>query len=185
MASAKSKVLCLREKDNVAIASEPLEPGDGIGEGGLICREEVPAGHKVAIRHIPVSEPIWKYSQIIGFASRAIEPGNHVHTHNMEMGDFARDYAFGADARPSKRVTDAQQVTFEGIVRKDGRVGTRNYIGVLATVNCSTSVARFVADSVTGEIVAEFPNIDGVVPLGHGTGCCLLPDGEAFVYLQR
>jgi len=103
----------------------------------------------------------------------------------MEMGDFVRDYAIGEDARPPELLSEGDQATFEGIIRADGRVATRNYIGVLATVNCSASVARFIADAFTSHTLAEFPNVDGVVSLGHGSGCGMVFDGEGFHLLQR
>ena len=79
----------------------------------------------------------------------------------------------------------AEPATFEGIVRADGRVATRNYLGVLTTVNCSASAARFIAEQFRGGACAEFPNIDGVVALGHGTGCGMGIDGEPMNLLRR
>lgn len=177
--------ICLSPEDNVEVALTDLTPGDLIAKGTLICQEHVPAGHKVAIQRINARSPVRKYGQIIGFASTDLEPGDYVHTHNMEMGDFARDYAIGSDARPAQFFSENEEVMFDGIIRADGRVATRNYIGVLATVNCSASVAHFIAHAVTEEILAEFPNVDGVVSLGHGSGCGMVSDGEGFTLLQR
>lgn len=101
------------------------------------------------------------------------------------MGDFSRDHAIGVDARPVRMVPDEARASFQGIMRNDGGVGTRNYIGVLPTCNCSASVARFIADSFTREIMAGFPNVDGVLSLTHGTGCGMIPEGEGFTLLQR
>jgi len=133
----------------------------------------IPPGHKVATRAIGKGAAVKRYDQIIGFASRDIGPGEHVHLHNLAMGAFDRDYAFGADAKPTEYFHPA--ATFNGIVRRggpnDGRIATRNYIGILSTVNCSATVARGIADWFTRERLATFPNVDGVVALTHGSGC--------------
>ena len=185
MTKKKRMTICLSPEDNVEVALTDLAPGDLIANGTLICQEHVPAGHKVAIQNINIGSAIRKYGQVIGFASTDLEPGDYVHTHNMEMGDFARDYAIGSDARPTQFFSENEQVMFDGIIRADGRVATRNYIGVLATVNCSASVAHFIAHAFTEEILAEFPNVEGVVSLGHGGGCGMVLDGEGFNLLQR
>jgi altronate hydrolase len=147
----------------------------------------VPAGHKVAVRAIRAGEAVKRYGQIIGFASRDIQPGEHVHTHNLAMGEFARDYAWCADAKPTEPA--AAPATFDGIVRADGRVATRNYIGILTSVNCSATVARAIADrfrrDIFPEALAAYPNVDGVVALTHGVGCAVDTEGEALALLQR
>ncbi|MBW2203538.1 MAG: altronate dehydratase [Deltaproteobacteria bacterium] len=155
-----------------------------MGNEVVVRGNSVPAGHKVAFKRINAEEPVKKYGQIIGFASTAIEPGDHVHTHNLKMADFSRDHAIGVDARPVRMMPEEDRASFQGIVRNDGRVGTRNYIGVLPTVNCSASVARFIADSFTREIMTGFANVDGVLSLTHGTGCGM-SEGEGFSLLQR
>ena len=125
-------------------------------------------------------EAMRRYGQIIGFASAAIAPGQHVHVHNCEMGDFAKDYAYGVDARPTEYFDPP--ATFQGIRRPDGKVATRNYIGILTSVNCSAHVAGVVADMFrrnpfTGDDpLADFPNVDGVVALTHKTGCGMTQD---------
>ena len=128
-----------------------------------------------------------RYNQIIGFAKRPIAAGEHVHLHNLAMGEFARDYAFGVDAKPTQYV--AAPATFQGIVRADGtnkgRVATRNYIGILSTVNCSATVAHGIADAFKGEALAQFPNVDGVVALTHGSGCGMDVQGESMQVLRR
>ena len=185
MAKIKPITICLNDQDNVAVALINLTPGTAIGPDCIVCKAHVPAGHKVAIHKIKAHDEVRKYGQIIGFASKDIQPGDHVHTHNMGMGDFIRDYSIGADARITEIISKEKQTTFNGIIRKDGRVATRNYIGVFSTVNCSASVARFIAESFPRESLAEFPNVDGVVSIGHGTGCAMVPDGDGFVLLQR
>jgi altronate hydrolase len=128
-----------------------------------------------------------RYGQIIGFASRPIRCGEHVHTHNLSMGDFERDYAFGVDVHDTPRA--AQPATFMGIRRADGRIATRNYIGILTSVNCSATVARAIADhfrrDIHPEALAAFPNVDGVVALTHGQGCALASEGEPITVLRR
>ena len=137
--------------------------------------ERIPAGHKVAVRAHREGEPIRRYGQIIGFATMPIEPGRHVHVQNCAMGDFAKDYGFGEDAKTTDMIDPP--ATFQGIRRPGGRVATRNYIGILTSVNCSAHVAGLVADvfrrnPFTGDDpLAEFPNVDGVVALTHKTGC--------------
>ena len=185
MTETKSASVFLNPEDHVVVALKEHPAGTEIGQAGVVCHEDVPAGHKVAVRKINAGDAVRKYGQTIGFASKDIEPGEHVHTHNVVMGDFARDYAIGTEVRPTQYVKDEERATFEGIVRADGRVATRNYMGVLPTVNCSASVTRFIADAVTEEILSEYPNVDGVVALGHGSGCGMGADEEGFYLLQR
>lgn len=150
---------------------------------GIEVAERIPAGHKLALRVIPQGEPIRKYNQIIGFASQSIPAGTHVHSHNTEMRPFERDYAFGVDKKEDDPV--ATPATFAGYLRADGRVGTRNYLAVLSSVNCSATVARYIADSFRDEDVkAEFPNVDGVVSLTHSTGCGQSIKGEGLTLLR-
>jgi altronate hydrolase len=158
----------LHPDDDVLIARAQLVSGTTIE--GLTVRGLVPPGHKVAVRAIAQGAPVRRYNQIIGFASKAIAPGEHVHTHNLDMGPeqgaFARDYAYGADVKPEPAKREA---TFMGIKRADGRVATRNYIGILSTVNCSATAARAIADHFSRRTnpsaLAAFPNVDGVVAL--------------------
>ncbi len=173
----------LSQADNVVVARADLLPNTALAEENVTCRGHVPAGHKVATAPIAKGAPVRKYNQIIGFATSDIAAGEHVHTHNLAMGNFDRDYAFCADARPIEPVSES--ATFEGIVRPDGRVATRNYLGVLTTVNCSATAAKLIADQFRGSALADFPNVDGVVALGHGTGCGMASEGEAMDLLRR
>lgn len=183
--SAALAVIRLNPLDDVLIARQPLTEGLELEEGIRVLAA-IPAGHKVAARAIASGQPVRRYGQIIGFASQAIAAGEHVHVHNLAMGDFARDYAFGVDA---KGVTAPTGDSFMGIVRGDGRVATRNYIGILTSVNCSATVARAIADhfrrDIHPEALAPYPNVDGVVALTHGVGCAVDPGGEALAMLQR
>ena len=138
----------LHPNDNVVTARIALMPNTAVTAEGLAAAARIPAGHKIATRPIAKGEPVRKYDQIIGFASQDIEPGEHVHTHNVEMHDFARDYAFGSEAKPTAFVPEDQRASFEGFLRPTGRAGTRNYIGVLSTVNCSATVCHLVAETL-------------------------------------
>jgi altronate hydrolase len=180
-----SLTIRLNPADNVVVARADLLPGTEIPGEKLATTGHIPAGHKMATAAIGSGEPVRKYNQIIGFATAAIGPGEHVHTHNLAMGNFARDYAFCADAKPLAAVPATERATFQGIRRADGRVATRNYLGVLTTVNCSATAARFVAEQFRGGALAEFPNVDGVVALGHGTGCGMASEGVAMDLLRR
>jgi altronate hydrolase len=171
--------------DNVVVARADLLPNTPLAEERITCRGHVPAGHKLATAPIAKGAPVRKYGQIIGFATADIAPGEHVHTHNLAMGNFARDYAFCADATPTAMVPEAERATFQGIVRADGRVATRNYLGILTSVNCSATAAKLIADQFRGTALADFPNVDGVVALGHGTGCGMASEGEAMDVLRR
>ena len=179
--------LRLNPIDGVVIARATLLPGTPV-EGGVVTTGRVPAGHKVAVRPHATGEAVRRYGQIIGFATTPIAPGEHVHVHNLGMGDFAKDYAYGVDARPTDFVNDP--VTFQGIRRPDGRFATRNYIGILTSVNCSAHVASVVADAfrpnmVTGyDPLADYPGVDGVVALTHKTGCGMSA-GEPLTLLRR
>ena len=180
-------VIRLHPDDSVLIARASLLPGTPIADG-LVAACRIPAGHKVAAHSLTPGEPVRRYNQIIGFATQAIAPGEHVHVHNLGMGDFAKDYAYGEDARPTDYVENA--ATFQGIRRADGRAATRNYIGILTSVNCSAHVSSLVADAfkrnpfIGFEPLTDYPNVDGVVALTHKTGCGMAA-GEPLELLRR
>ncbi|HPA89776.1 MAG TPA: altronate dehydratase family protein [Quisquiliibacterium sp.] len=175
--------LRLNPNDDVVIAARPLAAGTRIDTEGVTCVDAIPAGHKVAVRAVAKGSPVKRYDQIIGFATQDIAPGQHVHTHNLAFETFARDYAVGVDVRPTP--APATQATFMGIRRADGRVATRNYIGVISTVNCSASVSKYVAAHFTPERLAQFPNVDGVVPITHSSGCGMASTGAGIDVLRR
>jgi altronate hydrolase len=185
MPEASSLTIRLGAGDNVAVARAALLPGTALPGEDVVTGDPVPAGHKVATRAVAPGEPLRKYGQIIGFATETIEPGRHVHTHNCEFRTFERDYAACSEATPTDYVPEAERATFQGIRRADGRPATRNYLGVLTTVNCSATAARYIARAFDAEALADYPNVDGVVACVHGTGCCLADDGEGFANLQR
>ncbi|MFA7664774.1 MAG: altronate dehydratase family protein [Burkholderiaceae bacterium] len=179
----RQPTLRLSPEDDVVIAARPLSAGTAIASEGITCSENVPAGHKLAVRAVAKGQPVRRYGQIIGFATRDIAPGQHVHTQNLAFETFERDYQVGVDVRPLEQ--PAEPASFMGIVRPDGRVATRNYIGVISTVNCSASVSKFVAQHFTPERLAEYPNVDGVVPLTHSSGCGMDSEGLGIDVLRR
>ena len=184
-------VIRLHSADDVVISRQQMLSGTTIENGTVAVRGLVPPGHKIATRRIKKGEPVRRYNQIIGFATSDIEPGAHVHVHNLGMGAeggaFARDYAIGVEARPTDYVSAPR--TFQGIVRADGRVATRNYLGVLTSVNCSATVARAIAShfdrDTHPEALAAYPNVDGVIALAMGTGCGMGATGEGIDVLRR
>jgi altronate hydrolase len=185
--NAPSPVIRLHPNDDVVIARHQLVSGLRIPEENIVVAGLIPPGHKIAARRIAAGQPVHRYNQIIGIAKQDIEPGQHVHIHNLAMTEFTRDYAFCVDAKPTEYVPEP--ATFMGIVRPDGRVATRNYIGILTSVNCSATVARAIADhfrrDIHPEALADYPNVDGVVALTHGGGCAIDPQGEGIAILRR
>jgi altronate hydrolase len=178
-------VIRLHSHDNVVVARIDIGIGDDIAGEGIRSRSQVPAGYKIAAQRIVKGEPIRKYNVVIGFAATDIEPGTMVHSHNMEFREFDRDYAHASDYQPVTVLPSAAQATFQGIVRADGRVATRNYIGILSTVNCSATVVRKIAEWFTPERLAQYPNVDGVVALSHQLGCGMEMSGEPMALLRR
>lgn len=184
---AGTRVIRLHPEDDVVISLDQLVSGAFIASENITVLGLIPPGHKMATRAIEAGSAVRRYGQTIGFATQAIRAGQHVHTHNLAIGEFTRDYAFGSEARVTPAVTSP--AIFRGIVRADGRIATRNYIGILTSVNCSATVARAIADhfrrDIHPEALAAFPNVDGVVALTHGSGCAVDPQGEGLAILQR
>ncbi|HEY1230083.1 MAG TPA: UxaA family hydrolase, partial [Ramlibacter sp.] len=154
---SKSPLIRLHPADNVLVAKVPLALGDALPELGARLRGQVPAGHKVAARAIAKGEPVRKYNAVIGVAARDIEPGDYLHSHNLALVDFERDPGFGLDVRDVDFVPEDKRARFQGYVRADGRVGTRNFIGILSSVNCSGTVIRKIAAHFTPERLKDFP----------------------------
>ncbi len=178
------RVLRLHGADNVLIAVDAI--AQGVSVSGLVARQRVMRGHKMALEPIASGAPIRKFGQIIGFASCDIQPGEHVHEHNCSFAAFERDYAYAADAKAEPVLPLEQQATFHGFRRADGKVGTRNYIGILTSVNCSATVSRLMAEEINRSgILDDYPNVDGVIPLVHGGGCALDIKGEGYEVLKR
>jgi altronate hydrolase len=197
--SSNSSFIRLHPADDVVIARSQIIGGATVE--GHTTRGLIPAGHKIATTDLAIGDPVRRYNQIIGFASKPISAGEHVHTQNLNMGenkgDFARGYAEGAaadsefcsEAKPVMALPDSEKATFMGIKRSDGRVATRNYIGILSSVNCSATAARAIADHFSRRsnpaALANFPMVDGVIALTHGTGCGMDSEGLGLQVLQR
>ena len=182
-----SLAIRIHPADNVVIARRQLLGGTVIAEEGLTVSGLVPPGHKIATKAIAVGEAVRRYDQIIGTATQPIAAGQHVHTHNLAFSHFERSHEPGAGATPTAFVSDPG--IFMGIRRPDGRIATRNYIGVLTSVNCSATAARAIADhfrrDIHPEVLADYPNVDGIVALTHGMGCATASDGEELQVLRR
>ena len=180
-------VIRIHANDDVVIARRQLVGGMRIESEGVVVSGLVPPGHKLATRHIEAGAPVHRYDQVIGTATQPIAPGQHVHTHNLAFAAFERTHEAASAARPT--VYADEPATFEGIVRADGRVATRNYVGILTSVNCSATVARAIADhfrrDVNPKSLERYPNVDGVVALTHGAGCATAADGEPLQLLRR
>ncbi|MDG2268875.1 MAG: altronate dehydratase family protein [Alphaproteobacteria bacterium] len=176
----------LNASDNVVVARAEILPGTVVPGENVSTSAPIPRGHKIATQAIGKGQTVIKYDQIIGYASQDIAPGDHIHTHNCEFRAVERDYQFATDLRETPMVPEAERRTFEGYVRKNGSVGTRNYIGILTSVNCSATVAKYIADSfnATG-MLEDYPNIDGVSAFVHATGCGMADSGDGYANLQR
>ena len=172
----------LDPSDNVVTAIKPMEMGAET-ETGVATTGLIPRGHKIATTDIAKGGVIRKYAQVIGYAAEDIAAGDHVHTQNVEFRNTDVEYEFSTDLRPAPNATSSD--TFMGYRRENGSVGTRNYIAIITSVNCSATAARMIADSFTEEELAEYPNVDGVVAFVHGTGCGMAGDGEGFEAMQR
>lgn len=171
----------LDPSDNVVTATRQIEKGASVEN--VIANDGLQTGHKIATQFIGTGAPITKYAQLIGYASSDIAAGDHIHTHNIEFRNVETEYEFSTNLRPSK--TLEKQDSFMGYKRPNGQVGTRNYIGIITSVNCSAAAARMIADSFGPKELEAYPNVDGVVAFVHGTGCGMAGAGEGFDALQR
>jgi len=185
MKSQPKRVIRLHPKDNILVVLEDIEAGAVFTESGATARDNIPAGHKIAVDWINNGRPVYKYGQIIGVAAQDITPGQHVHVQNLAFGKFERESAAVNEHELRPRIYEHDQATFDGIVRADGRVATRNYIGVVSTVSCSASVARFIAAAANQKLLAQYPGVDGVMAITHGSGCYQAPGSEGLAVLQR
>jgi altronate hydrolase len=181
----RSPAIRLDPKDNVVVARMELTAGVEIPGEGVTTLHDVPLGHKIATRAISKGEPVLKYNTIIGYAGEDIAPGSWMHSHNVLMDDVPKDYRFGEDYLPVNLLAPEERATFMGIRRADGRVATRNYIGIFITVNCSATVARKIANYFDAERLEDYPNIDGVIPFVHEQGCGMEMTGEPMDLLRR
>lgn len=183
MSTTHQSTIRLRPDDPIAVATDKLAAGTDID--GVTLNKAIPRGHKFALEAIASGEPVRKYGQIIGFAKEDIAPGDHVHTHNLAFGSADRLPPLPQVAKGSAHPEDHEK-RWLGYHRADGRVGTRNFIGVLTSVNCSATVAHLIASEAEKRgIFADLPNVDGVIGLSHGTGCGMADRGEPFQRLER
>lgn len=185
LTSLLNPLILLGANDSVAVAREdiPVHTLLQVGSRQLTSAQPIAAGHKIALQRIAAGEEVRKYGQIIGVATQAIAPGEHVHTHNMAMSSEGRAHEVGRYFQPV--MPAARQATFKGYVRPGGRVGTRNYIGVISSVNCSATVCRYIADAFRGDALKAYPHVDGVVAITHGSGCGMGGTGEGLELLRR
>jgi len=167
--TAQNSAIQLHPSDDVAIARVPISPGTGLSIGGraIQVRDHIPLGHKIALAHKHPGDILHRYGQRIGRALREIQPGEHVHVHNLSYQELEIDYEFPAGEiaipAPAKDVP-----TFQGYQRPDGRAGTRNYIAVVAASNCAAHTTELIARSFEDQTLP--PNVDGVVAFPHGEG---------------
>ena len=185
--SGAAALLRLAQADEVGVALRPLPAGvpvEGPDGTPLVPATDIPQGHKVALVGIAAGAPVHKYGQVIGQATAAAAPGDHVHSHNLALAGMGHGYEFGT-ARFTPPVPAGPRPVFHGYRRRNGRAGTRNYIGILTSVNCSAGTARMIADQFRGPVLDAFPNIDGVMALTHSGGCGLVAGSEGAEVLFR
>ena len=176
----------LHSNDNIAVAARNVALGTSFqfeGTGDLFAREAIDMGHKISLETIEPGQPIKKFGQTIGFATQPIPQGTWVHVHNVSAGELNLDYAFCSEIPPEP--TPIEGRTFQGYRRANGKFGTRNYIGIVSTVNCSATTSKYAAQKFDPSILAEFANVDGVVPLVHKGGCAIQYGGEDHQQLTR
>jgi len=179
-----TRYIRLTSADNIVVAIDPINSGDRAEN--VVASQRIPRGHKMAVETIAKEASVIKYGQVIGFAREDIAPGQWVHEHNVYMHAFDRNYRFGTDARPTSFVPAERRRTFQGFRRANGKYGTRNFVAVLTSVNCSASAARFIVEEINRSgVLADYPNVDGVISLVHGTGCGIDSHGEAYELLKR
>jgi altronate hydrolase len=183
--SPQNPFIRLDPRDNVVVARMPVPAGTPVPAEGVTTQQEVPAGHKIAARLIRQGEAVLKYNTVIGFAPEDIPPGTWMHSHNIAFDAVEKDYAFSRDYHPTDFVPPDQRATFQGIRRADGRVGTRNYLGVFAMGNAGGTAARKIADWFTPDRLADFPMVDGVAPFVHEMGDGMERSGEPMALLRR
>ena len=182
--TAEPRSILLNPADNVAVAVDTIEAGRSVR--GVTAKARIPKGHKMALAPVPEGAPVLKFGQIIGFATKGIGPGEWVHEHNLGMGELHHDYAHAQDAKPEDILPLEARATFEGFRRANGKFGARNYIGIMTSVNCSATVATFIAkEAERSGMLDDYPNIDGVVALTLDNGCVTDYRGVIFDTLKR
>ena len=179
----QNNLIVLNKNDNVAVTPFIIPAKTKIEGQNISSIDDIPFGHKICLKPVNTGDPVIKYDQIIGFASKNIIPGEHVHSHNLEFKEF--DRAFKIEERKSI-INEKSELFFNGIKRKNGQVATRNYIGIISTVNCSATVTKMISEKIKqSNILKDFPNIDGIVPITHSTGCGMNTESEGMQIFQR
>jgi altronate hydrolase len=178
-----NNLIVLNQNDNVGVSQFIIPEKTKIVGQDISTVNPIPFGHKVCLKSINKGDPIIKYDQIIGFASKDIQAGEHVHSHNLEFRDFKRDF----NVTDKKNIIEEKADTFfNGILRDNGDVATRNYIGIVSTVNCSATVTKMIVEKIKySNILKDYPNIDGIVPITHSTGCGMNTASEGMQIFQR
>lgn len=177
------KAILLKPEDNIAIAKENLAAGTNLrdGEEVVVLQADIPRGHKFAIRDIQQNMKVLKYGQFIGYVSSPIASGDHVHIHNVEFAPSLKEYNFSGQPDPVYLVPEADRRTFQGFRRANGRAGTRNYVLIVSSVNCSASVCRYISQHFNDTVMQAYPNVDGVAAITHKGGCGIAIDGKEHI----
>ena len=179
----QNNLIVLNKNDNVAVTPFIIPAKTKIEGQNISSIDDIPFGHKICLKPVNIGDPVIKYDQIIGFASKNIIPGEHVHSHNLEFKEF--DRAFKVEER-KPIINEKSELFFNGIKRNNGQVATRNYIGIISTVNCSATVTKMISEKIKqSNILKDFPNIDGIVPITHSTGCGMNTESEGMQIFQR
>lgn len=180
-----ARVMLLAPGDNIVVATQSF-PRNAVLDGhNITANHDTPQGHKIAIRPIQSGAPILKFETVIGYAAQDIAAGDWLHSHNIKFDAVDKDYAFARDYVPTQILPPDQRAQFMGIQRANGQVGTRNYIGLFVTVNCSATVARKIANYFDEERMFAWPHVDGVIPFIHDSGCGMELTGEPMDLLRR
>lgn len=180
-----SPVIRLDVKDNVVVARKDITKGTVIPEENVITLSDVPMGYKIATKFIHKGEPILKYNTVIGFANVDLKPGTMLHSHNIQFHEYQRDYAYSRDYVPTEVLPPDKRATFMGILRENGKIATRNYIGIIAISHCAATATQQIARYFTNDRLVDFPNVDGVVPFTHDQGCGGDSTPEPMAQLRR
>ncbi len=181
----KNPFIHLDPRDNVIVARMEVPAGTHVASESVTTLQPVPSGHKLAARFIRAGEPVLKYNTVIGFAAQDLPPGTWMHSHNIAFGDLKKDYRHGLDYVPTDLLPAHERATFQGIVRADGRVATRNYLGVFIVSHAAATVARQIARHFDAQLLAQYPQVDGVVPYIHDQGSGMERSGEPMALLRR
>ena len=179
----ENNLIVLNKNDNVAVTPFIIPAKTKIEGQNISSIDDIPFGHKVCLKTVNKGDPVIKYDQIIGFASKNINPGEHVHSHNLEFKDFDRKFKV---IEKKSIINEKSELFFNGIMRDNGQIATRNYIGIISTVNCSATVTKMISEKIKqSNILKDFPNIDGIVPITHSTGCGMNTESEGMQIFQR